>query len=167
LALAGRTAADLDLLEAQYRDTAATPETIAGRIAAEVAGCSALYAPLVLAAHVDHVLVREAALRLRSTGVRVLLYADLPHGLARGWPTWVAPDGLPEVDADWERAVAGAVPGGATPHPHVHELGADERRRKLAAIRMYRTQFAELEAMAFASLDESLRYEVVWELRLA
>src|SRR4029079_4464549 len=42
LALAGRTAADLDLLEAQYRDTAATPETVAGRIAVEIAGCSAL-----------------------------------------------------------------------------------------------------------------------------
>jgi hypothetical protein len=49
-------------------------------------------------------------------------------------------------------------------HPRVHELTADGQRRKLEAVGAYRTQLTELDAMAFAPLQESLRYEVVWEL---
>jgi LmbE family N-acetylglucosaminyl deacetylase len=164
LALAGRTAVNLDLLEAQYRGGPASAEAVATRIAPEVAECDTLYAPVVLGAHVDHVLVRDAALLLEAEGVRVRLYADLPHGLSRGWPTWVAPDGLPEVDETWEYAVTQAVPDRAPPRPHIHELVADDQRRKLVAVHAYRTQIAELGAMAYAPLDRSLRYEVTWDL---
>ena len=47
---------------------------------------------------------------------------------------------------------------------HVHELTAGEQRRKLEAVQAYRTQLGGLDAMAFAPLHRSLRYEVVWEL---
>jgi LmbE family N-acetylglucosaminyl deacetylase len=164
LALAGRTAVNLDLLEAQYRRGALSLDTVAERVAREVEGCDALYAPAVLGDHVDHVLVRDAALRLGSASLRVHLYADLPHGLSHGWPTWVAPHGRAEVDAAWARALAKVVPDGAALRPRVHELTADEQRRKLEAVRAYRTQLAGLEELAFAPLAWSLRYEVVWEL---
>ena len=46
----------------------------------------------------------------------------------------------------------------------MHELTAGEQRRKLEAVRAYRTQLGGLDAMVFAPLQRSLRYEVVWEL---
>jgi LmbE family N-acetylglucosaminyl deacetylase len=163
LAIAGRTAVDLGLLELQYRAARAAPEVVTERITVAVAGCDVVHAPLALDAHPDHVLVRDAALQLRSAGTCVRLYADLPHGLSHGRPTWLAHDGVPSVDAAWARAVADAVPEGR-PSPRVHALAVDERQRKLAAVAAYRTQLPALEAMAFAPLEESLRYEVVWEL---
>jgi LmbE family N-acetylglucosaminyl deacetylase len=164
LAFAARSAVDLDILEWQYRVAPVTPAFVAEQIASVLGACDTLYAPLALDAHVDHVLAREAALCLRSTSADVRLYADLPHGLTRGWPTWVARDGRPEVDATWARATADAVPCGLRLHRDVRELPEDERRRKLEAVRAYRTQLAELEAMAFAPLADCLRYEVVWDL---
>jgi hypothetical protein len=164
LALAGRTPINLDLLEAQYRREPTSVDVVAERIAPEVDGCDVLYAPAVLGAHDDHVVVRDAALRLGSEGARVRLYADLPHGLSRGWPTWVAVDGRAEVDVAWARALAEAVHEGEALHPYVRELTAAEQRRKLEAVHAYRTQLGELDAMAFAPLHRSLRYEVVWEL---
>ena len=164
LAIAGRSAINLDLLEAQHRRKPAAVDVVAERIAREVDGCDVLSAPAVLGAHDDHVLVRDAALRLGSEGVRVTLYADLPHGLSHGWPTWVAADGHAEVDVAWARALTETAPEGAALHPCVHELTAGEQRRKLEAVRAYRTQLGGLDAMAFAPLQRSLRYEVVWEL---
>ena len=164
LGVAGRSPINLDLLEAQYRREPASVDLVVERIARAVGLCDVLYAPAVLGAHVDHVLVRDAALRLGSEGARVRLYADLPHGLSRGWPTWVTADGRAEVDAAWARALSHAVPECNVLHPYVHALTADEQRRKLEAVRAYRTQLDELDAMAFAPLHRSLRYEVVWEL---
>ena len=66
LALTGRRPTNLDLLEAQYRREPASVDVVAERIAREVHGCDVLYAPAVLGAHDDHVLVRDAALRLGS-----------------------------------------------------------------------------------------------------
>lgn len=164
LAFAARAAVDLDILESQYRDVPVAPAFIADRIAFAVDGCDALYAPLALDEHIDHVLTREAALRLRSASTEVRLYADLPHGLKRGWPTWVARDGRPDVDVTWARAAADALPRGMRFHRDVRELPVIEQRRKLEAVRAYRTQVAGLETMAFAPLEDCLRYEMVWEL---
>jgi hypothetical protein len=76
----------------------------------------------------------------------------------------VAPEGRPDVDATWGRAAADAVPPRTRLHRDVRVLTAAEQRRKLSAIRAYRTQLLELEAMAFAPMEDCLRYEVVWEL---
>jgi GlcNAc-PI de-N-acetylase len=164
LAVAGRVPVNLDLLEAQHRRHTESPAAIAGRIAAEVSGCDVVYAPAALAAHPDHALVRDAALCLRTGGARVLLYADMPHAIARGWPTWVASDGVVAVDVQWADALARSVIGQGVPRARVHLLGCLAQQRKLAALRTYRTQIAALEEMAFAPLERSLRYEVAWDL---
>jgi LmbE family N-acetylglucosaminyl deacetylase len=164
LALAGRVPVNLELLEAQYRRWPPLPGAIAARIAPETSRCDVVYAPAALSGHPDHALVRNAALRLRTAVARVRLYADLPHGISRGWPTWVSSHGVPAVDAQWADALAGAVTDRDMLRPRVHNLGPHGQRRKLAAVRAYRSQVAALEEMAFAPLERILRYEVVWEL---
>jgi hypothetical protein len=164
LAVAGRVPVNLDLFEAQHRRHTESPAAIAERIAPEVSGCDTVYAPAALGAHPDHALVRDAALCLHTRGARVLLYADMPHAIACGWPTWVASDGVVAVDVQWAEALAAAVIGQGVARPRVHRLGRLAQQRKLAALRIYRTQIAALEEMAFGPLERSLRYEVAWDL---
>ncbi len=159
LALAGRAALNLDLLEAQHRRAPLRPEALAGRLAAALAGFDGIHAPAALGSHPDHALVRDAALLLRSTSMRTHLYADLPHAIAAGWPTWVAPGGGRTVDERWAQALAGIGPLRA----RVHALALAEQRRKLAAIRTYRTQVDELDRM-LGPIGRSAGYEVSWEL---
>jgi hypothetical protein len=167
LLVAGRVPVNLDLLEAQHRWDTESPAAIAESIAPEVAGCDAVYAPAALSAHPDHALVRDAALCLRAGGARVRVYADLPHAIRRGWPTWVAPDGLAAVDAQWADALTRCGLGQRPALPRLHVLGGPALRCKLVALRAYRTQIAALQEMAFAPLERILRYEVVWELARA
>src|SRR3954463_6689544 len=61
LALAGSTAARLDLLDEQYRSNGAVP-AIAEALAGHVRDADEVYAPLGLFLSPDHTLVREAAL---------------------------------------------------------------------------------------------------------
>jgi LmbE family N-acetylglucosaminyl deacetylase len=163
LALAGRAPLNLGLVEAQYRRQSLSPAMLAPRIAPAISGCDAVYAPAALGTHPDHALVRDAALSLRAEGAEVRLYADLPHAVRRGWPTWVAPDGLAVADDQWSRALARAGISEGRLHPHVHVLERLEHRRKLAAVRTYATQLTELERR-FGALTRILCYEVVWEL---
>jgi hypothetical protein len=95
------------------------------------------------------------------------VYADLPHAIRRGWPTWVAPDGLAAVDAQWADALTRCGLGQRPALPRLHVLGGPALRCKLVALRAYRTQIAALQEMAFAPLERILRYEVVWELARA
>jgi LmbE family N-acetylglucosaminyl deacetylase len=164
LAVVGRLPVNLGFLDAQYRRQTESPAAIAESIAADVLECDHVYAPAALGGHPDHALVRDAALSLRAGGARVRLYADLPHAIRRGWPTWVASDGLAAVDAQWADALARSGIGQGRALPRVHVLGRPAQRRKLAALRAYRTQVAALEEMAFAPLEQGLRYEVAWEL---
>jgi hypothetical protein len=166
LARAGRTAVNLDLPESQHRRRAPTVADVAARVRDAISGSDGLYAPAGLGAHPDHMLVRDAALELQAEEGRVLvLYADLPHAIRRGWPTWVAPDGDAIVNDEWAIALAGLR--GLSPRPHVHALDAVRRTDKLAAVRLYGTQLAGLEQMAFGPLERVLRYEVTWEVALA
>ena len=164
LAMTRRVPVNLDLLEAQHRRDTESPSAVAESIAPGVVACDAVYAPAALGGHPDHTLVRDAALCLRAGGARVVLYADLPHAIARGWPTWVASDGIVAVDAEWADALARCRIGQGVLRPRVHLLGRLVQQRKLTALRAYRTQIAALEEMAFAPLERSLRYEVAWEL---
>jgi LmbE family N-acetylglucosaminyl deacetylase len=167
LALAGREALGLGLLEVQYRNHGEPPDLVAALDSALPSGC-AVFAPAALGAHRDHALVRDAALAFRRDGTPVTLYADLPHAIGRGWPSWVAGvDGIPEVDAEWDRALqAAGLDGGAT-GARVHTLDDDGLARKIEALRTYTTQFTALEAMAFRPFRDprTLRYEVAWPLR--
>ncbi len=114
-----------------------------------------------------------AALPLSPDGSRdwrrVLLYADLPHAIARGWPGWVlgSQERLgADIAAEWagELAAAGVVSDRLL--GRVQPLDADARARKLRALATYRTQRAALDDIGFAPLDDprALAFEVSWEV---
>jgi len=164
LALAGREALHLDLLEVQYRDGVAPPDleqVIDGVLPAGYA----LYAPAALGDHADHALVRDAALALQVGGTAVTLYADLPHAIEDGWPTLVAGEaGDERVDAGWDAVLAptGVVATAAS----VRELDLEAWARKVDAVRAYTSQYPALDALAFRPLlhPDTLRYEVFWAI---
>jgi hypothetical protein len=146
LALAGCRAENLGLLDSQYR---AGPVELSLPVPPD----DAVFAPAGIGGHSDHEAVRDAALAL---GVEVTLYADLPYATEFGWP---ASDPLRDVEFYWSRF----VPQGF--EPRTVELDAEQQRRKIEAMRAYRTQFAILEGGPLRRLThpELVRYEVVFE----
>jgi hypothetical protein len=166
LGLAGREPVNLSFLDEQYRN-GRPPGALVDEIEPQLAAGTRIYAPAGLVrAGSDHALVMAAALDLRRSGYRVSLYADLPHAVEFGWPSWVT--GTTQrlaVEAGWEEILTRAGVPVERLEPAVHELDPPTRERKLEAIRVYRTQLPALEAM-FRGLDESerLRYELTWEL---
>lgn len=164
LAVAGRAAVNLGFLDEQYRDDEQPLAPLTEPIEALVPPGARIYAPAAFANHTDHALVRAAALRLRDAGFAVSLYADLPHATLHGWPAWVkgkrraGPRDL--ATASWEQVLAGT---GALA-PAVYALDVEAHERKLAAVRMYRSQLQGLEELAGRSLTdrETLGYEVDW-----
>jgi LmbE family N-acetylglucosaminyl deacetylase len=166
LALAGREALPLGLLEAQYRGESAVPDLL-GALRAALAPGESLLAPAAMKGHPDHTLVRDAAVLLGREGADVVLYADLPHAITRGWPTWVAHgEGVPTVDVAWDRTLAAAGEQDPAGRGRARRLEPGEIARKLEAVRAYATQVAALDALAFRPLHkpETLRYEVFWPL---
>jgi LmbE family N-acetylglucosaminyl deacetylase len=172
LALAGRAASNLGLLDAQYRGVEPALGPLVGAVAQRVDPGTRLLAPAALGDHPDHELVRAAALELRARGFPVALYADLPHALQRGSPRWVSENGSSagpdRTAAIWRRTLAAT---GIAPHAMsvaVHRLGRAVHARKLEALGAYRTQLAGLDALTGGALDDpaSLGYEVVWMLPL-
>lgn len=118
LARAGREAVYLDFLDEQYRTEPLDPAALAVALSEAAAGATELWAPAGIGSHPDHVQVREAALELAGgdRGLEVRLYADIPYVFRSGWPE-----------------------GG-----EAHVLSRLEVRRKLRALRDYRTQWAGL-----------------------
>jgi LmbE family N-acetylglucosaminyl deacetylase len=165
LAVAGARALGLGLLDHQYRGAPPATAALAGRLAACVPAGAVLHAPAGLAGHPDHLVVRDAAFCLAAVaGHTLVLYADLPHAILRGWPSWVtgAAD-APGVGAAWGAALARAGLSGRLA-PRVHSLDAAARTRKLRAVDAYATQRAALDAIAFAPLADprTLGWEVSW-----
>jgi LmbE family N-acetylglucosaminyl deacetylase len=164
LALAERTAVNLDLLDEQYRGHDHPLPSITTVIEAVLAPGFHIYAPAAFANHTDHALVRAAALELRARGFRLSLYADLPHATLHGWPAWVTGKGAPAskdlAGAAWENALAGTE----MLRPSVQLLDPATLVRKLAAVYMYRTQLRGLQELAGCPLTDrnALGYEVVW-----
>jgi LmbE family N-acetylglucosaminyl deacetylase len=164
LALAGRTAVNLGFLDEQYRDNEQTLAPLAEQIEPLLPPRAWIYAPAAFANHADHTLVRAAALQLRDAGFPVSLYADLPHATLHGWPEWVKGErraGSTDLaSAFWDHVLAGT----STLEPTVHALDAEAHERKLAAVKMYRTQLQGLEEFAGRPLTdrETLGYEVDW-----
>jgi hypothetical protein len=158
LALSGQRAVNLGALDRQYRDAEPPPELV-DVLRAELPAGAHVYAPAAFGAHEDHVLVRDAALGLAADGHAVTLYADLPHAIPRGWPSWVRRDGAPspDVDDEWRRHLNGA-------RAAVCELNQESHAAKVQAVMTYRSQVAALDAMAFRPLlhPATLRYEVFW-----
>lgn len=170
LAFAGRAPVNLGFLDEQYREAEQPLEPLVGELARGLAPGAHVYAPGAIGDHADHALVRAAALELRRAGFAVALYADLPHAIRYGWPSFVtgarstvAPD---LAAAWWDRTLAGTGVVPAVMAPVVHTLDDEAHARKLEAVCAYRTQLAGLQELALRPLGdrETLGYEVVWTL---
>ncbi|HVL96443.1 MAG TPA: hypothetical protein VM266_11340 [Solirubrobacteraceae bacterium] len=169
LGRAGREPLALGLLESAYRRRAPATGAIAAALGAQVGRARMVHAPAAIAGHPDHVLVRDAALRLARAGVPVRLYADLPYCVAYGWPSWVTGgerDPHLDVDAHWAPALETLRADGWALAPEVVRLDADAQAAKLAALRDYATQYATLTRGPLDVLASPLvlGFEVTWSL---
>jgi pimeloyl-ACP methyl ester carboxylesterase/predicted glycosyltransferase/LmbE family N-acetylglucosaminyl deacetylase len=162
LSRAGRVATNLGLLDNQYRRNGSPGPDVMGRLGAQIASRSTVYAPAAFGDHLDHVLVRDAAVALAREGCDVHLYADLPHAIELGWPSWVTGEdgGDLDLDARWRHHFEQA--GLELGPPSVRALDADAWLAKQEALGAYRTQLGALERMAPL---ERLRWEVTWPLQ--
>ena len=169
LALAGREALSLGLLDDQYRAAQIQAPAVLERLREALAPRSSLYAPAAMDEHRDHVLVRDAALSLAGEGWPLVLYADLPHAITSGWPSWVTGERKrpgDDPDAIWDRALAAAGLDVQRVGARVRPLEPAVRARKLAAVDCYRTQRDALDKYAFAPLADprALAWEVYWQV---
>jgi len=169
LARAGREPTDLPFLDQQYRDREQSLEDIVALLQDHVPVGARLLAPAALGGHLDHQLVRTAALELGAAGHEVALYADVPHATAYGWPAWVT--GEPgasalDVDAYWDFHLRKSGLSLGDLEPELHRLEPADRERKEAAVRTYRTQFAALDRpFGLLTHPDVLRFEVVWRVQ--
>jgi LmbE family N-acetylglucosaminyl deacetylase len=167
LALAGRSAINLEFADAQYREGEQAAEPIAAAIAEAAPGDALLLAPAGLGAHPDHRLARSAAVALGERDRHVGLYADIPHATRHGWPAWVIDgteaDGDDPVDRRWRADLNGCEGALAGIEPTVEALDSEQVARKLEALAEYRTQLPALDAeFSLRERPEILSYEVVW-----
>lgn len=165
-AIAGRTATHLDFLDEQYEPPDQSVGEIVARLRDLIDPETIVYAPAALGEHDDHERVRSAALELAASGQPVRLYADHPHAVRLGWPSWV--DGTKTkpgvgVAEHWDQRL-GEV-GLTRPRPQVHHLNAAEHERKLRAVSAYRTQIPALGS-TFGEIEgfPAFPHEIVWAL---
>jgi hypothetical protein len=171
LARAGRTAVNLPLLDAEYREPGPPPALaeIDRALTGMVPTTSRVYAPAALGQNSDHRLTRWYARALSHRGIPVSLYADLPYCVVHGWPHWVdgsEPDPHRDVDAFWQTFLVDVPELGDLRSGRVTRLDDEHAAAKLEAMRAYRTQFASLDggrAMLLSNPDTH-RFEVLWEL---
>ena len=165
-AIAGRTATHLDFLDEQYEPADQPLERIVARLREVIDPQVVVYAPAALGDHGDHERVRAAALALAASGQTVRLYADHPHAVQRGWPSWI--DGAEteagrEVVAHWEQRLRRVDL--AEDRPAIHHLDDAEQQQKLRAVSAYRTQIRAL-GRSFGDIDgfPTFPHEFVWSL---
>ena len=111
LALAETPSVEVGLLDNQYRRVQLRVHEVVQRISMELQPQAIVHAPGVFDGHPDHVLVVDAAVELARVGWPVVLYADLPHASARGWPAWLSGESSAlarEIGADWDRVLCEA-----------------------------------------------------------
>ena len=156
----------LDVLDAPYRRRRGAAVTIAEMVQELIPGGANVFGPAAIGGHPDHLLVRQVALAFQERSNMVSLFADLPYASRYGWPSWVSGErGSPylDVDAYWERWLS-TIPERNLLVPVVHVLASGEQRRKLEAMRMYRTQFPAIEEGPSRRLSHPRRisFEVTW-----
>jgi LmbE family N-acetylglucosaminyl deacetylase len=169
LGLVGRDAVGLGLLDAQYRHAEPSAQTLATMLAQRLRPGTILHAPAGLSGPPDHALVRDAALELARDGWPLVIYADLPHGITRGWPAWVtgtAEPGDRAVGTDWAAVLTTAGLDLQRLVPGVRPLDEHARARKLRALAEYRTQRVALDRLTFVPLADprALAFEVAWRV---
>jgi LmbE family N-acetylglucosaminyl deacetylase len=165
LALAGREGTYLDFVERQYGAEQPSVDELARAIDERIPPSTALVAPAGIGGHSAHVLTRAAALRLGGEGQPVSFYAELPYATEFGWPSWVTgdePDPFRDVDAAWAADVEPLLEAGY--RAHAVTLTDEQRRRKIEAMRRYRSQLSALDGGPQRRLThpDLARYEVVW-----
>jgi LmbE family N-acetylglucosaminyl deacetylase len=166
LSMAGRVATCLEFLDEQYEPPPQPPEDIADRVSSLLPPGARVLGPAALGLTADHRTVREAALALHRRGQPVSLYADYPHAVQLGWPTWVNGRSPTDVDVDglWADRFAQA---GFDPPPEavIHHLDENARAAKSRAVSAYRTQLPALQA-AYGDTEgfPVFPHEIVWEL---
>lgn len=165
-AIAGRTATHLDFLDEQYEPADQPIEKVISTLRDLIDPDAVVYVPAALGEHGDHERVRTAGLALAATGQQVRLYADHPHAVRHGWPTWVNgtdPQAGREVVASWDQRLEPV--GLARTRPEIHHLDLTEQERKLRAVTAYRTQVPVLGS-EFGEIDgfPTFPHEFVWTL---
>ena len=172
LVLAGRSAVNAALLDAQYRRGAGVPapEQIDLAVSSCAAAASRIHAPAAIGGHPDHLAVRRYARLLLEAGFEVSLYAELPYCVMHGWPPWV--DGRPaeplrDVEAFWRPFLEGLPELGPLRSAEVVRLDDARAAAKLEAMRCYETQLPALSygGRGLLADPEIHRYEVRWTLR--
>lgn len=164
-AVAGRSATHLDFLDHQYDPVDQPVGAIVAKLRELIDVEAVVYAPAALGEHADHEQVRSAAIELAASGQTVRLYADHPHAVQRGWPSWIngTDQAAREVDAYWDQRLGGV--GLAAKRPATHHLDAAEQQRKLRAVSAYRTQIRAL-GESFGTIEgfPAFPHEFVWTL---
>ena len=155
---------NLGFLDEQYRDYEQALAPLTEQIKPLLPPGARIYAPAAFANHADHALVRAAAVELRDAGFPVSLYADLPHATLHGWPAWVKASAAGGLEGPRIGILGPRTRRHERVDADVHALDAEAHERKLAAVRMYRTQLQGLEEFAGRPLTdrEALGYEVDW-----
>ncbi|HEY3971047.1 MAG TPA: PIG-L family deacetylase [Solirubrobacteraceae bacterium] len=171
LAQAGRSAVNLPLLDAEYREPGPAPSLsdIDRALIERVQLTSRVYAPAGLGTNADHKLVRWYARALVNFGIPVSLYADLPYCVVHGWPHWVdgsKRDPHRDVDAFWLTFLTDVPELAQLRDAQVERLDDERAAAKLAAMRAYSTQFSSLDSGAAGVLSNPAihRFEVLWDL---
>jgi hypothetical protein len=143
LALAGRQAVNLALLDARYRRrtrSAVGLDELDRALVAEVQSASRVYVPAGIGAHADHLLTRHYGRMLLRTGMPVTLYAELPYCAFHGWPAWVdgrEPAPKRNVDAYWQSFLRGVPEMPSLHAAEVVALDAPAASSKCEAVGCY------------------------------
>jgi LmbE family N-acetylglucosaminyl deacetylase len=170
LALAGRQAIYLPFLDEQYRKADPGRDALAEALSDAHPAASVLYAPAGIGGHADHLLVRDVAFDLSNRARLPLhLYAELPYAARFGWPSWVTgtrANPRVVVDADWELSLERAPVSRSALSSRVRRLDQEESSAKLAAMKLYRTQFPLLNQGPIGLLENRLvlPWEVGWSV---
>jgi LmbE family N-acetylglucosaminyl deacetylase len=168
LALLGRASADLPFRQASVRELEnerpPSLRALERAVALAVGSAGEVHAPAGIGGHADHELVRDLALRLARRGFPVRLHADLPYAVRGGWPSWIGGDGPSAADDDWRRFLRD-VPGLEPERGHVIVLSEEQAEAKVRTLRLYRTQFEQLDGEErLLSRPGALAYEVSWRV---
>jgi hypothetical protein len=167
LAIAGRSATNLGLLENQYRREPVGEADLRAAVEPHLAADARIWVPAALGEHPDHVAVRELGAALRERGFDVGVYADIPSATSAGWPHWVTgqpKDPFLDNDFRWQRALARSRIAFGEMQATPIRLTPQERDAKLRACRRYRSQMPSLEKGPLQAVTHPalFPFEVYW-----
>lgn len=125
-------------------------DELVSALRAQLEDAAEVWLPAGIGRHPDHLAVRDAGLEAAAAhpAVEVHHYADVPYSVRYGWPPSVSGQPpAPYLDVDFWLAeeLADAGLSIALTDLTVHRLGADEHRRKAAAVACYATQIPALD----------------------